>query len=140
MFHLAFPVHDISAARTFYVDQLGFAAGRESAQALILNIGDNQIVAQLSAADVLVQPGIYPRHFGLIFDHLSQWMALRDRVVEVGIGFYREPMVRFPGEKIEHSTFFIEDPSRNLLEFKYYSNRSAIFGEIEIRSIGDDTR
>ena len=43
-----------------------------------------------------------------------------------------------PQHRIEHHTFFLEDPSGNLLEFKkYYTNESAIFGERECREVGD---
>jgi extradiol dioxygenase family protein len=45
--------------------------------------------------------------------------------------------VRFPGTPLEHHTFFLEDPSHNLLEFKHYVRESAIFGETEISTIGD---
>jgi extradiol dioxygenase family protein len=48
-----------------------------------------------------------------------------------------KPRVRFPGTRIEHHTFFLQDPSENLLEFKHYTHESAIFGEREFRAVGD---
>ena len=39
--------------------------------------------------------------------------------------------------RIEHLTFFLEDPSRNLLEFKHYLYESAIFGERDFTAVGD---
>jgi len=51
--------------------------------------------------------------------------------------FYQQPRVRYPGTRIEHHTFFVEDPSHNLLEFKHYTHESAIFGEQGFQEVGD---
>lgn len=137
LFHLAFPVRDLAQARRFYIDGLGFAAGRESSSALIMNFGGHQVVAQLSDDEPRKQDSIYPRHFGLVFDDRSDWLRFVDRVTQQGIGFFRKPMVRFSGEVLEHDTFFLQDPFGNLLEFKYYHHRSAIFGETGFTAVGD---
>jgi len=42
IFHLAFPVTDLAAAKKFYVDGLGCTLGRESNSALILGLAGNQ--------------------------------------------------------------------------------------------------
>lgn len=136
IFHLAFPVHDVAAAKRFYVDGLGCVLGRESATALVLGLAGHQLVAHLDK-EPTTQKGIYPRHFGLIFSDLTGWEALRDRAVQQGLTFFQQPRIRFEGTALEHRTFFLEDPSRNLLEFKYYSQDSAIFGEREQGRIGD---
>ncbi len=83
------------------------------------------------------QKGIYPSHFGLIFVSQEEWQALADRAKAKGLSFYQQPRVRFPGTRIEHRTFFLEDPSRNLLEFKHYTYESAIFGEQDFTEVGD---
>ena len=44
---------------------------------------------------------------------------------------------RFAGTRIEHLTFFLEDPSQNLLEFKYYVYETAILGERDFLEVGD---
>lgn len=140
IFHLAFPAHDLAQARRFYIDGLGFTAGRESPAALIMNMAGHQVVAQLSDDEPCAQEGIYPRHFGLIFEDREDWQGLLDRARRLGLEFYREPMVRYPGQVLEHDTFFLRDPSGNLLEFKYYPHRSAIFGETGIAAVGDRNR
>ena len=137
IFHLAFPVRDMAQTHQFYIEGLGFKAGRESSTALIMNMGNHQVVAQISNDEPREQEGIYPRHFGLIFDNRDDWQRLVNRVRQQGLEFYREPAVRFPDQVLEHDTFFLQDPSGNLLEFKYYHHRSAIFGETEISSVGD---
>lgn len=136
IFHLAFPVTDLAEARRFYVEGLGCKLGRASASALTLELAGHQLVAHLAAA-VEPQKGIYPRHFGLIFRSQADWQALAERAKEKGLSFYQQPRRRFPGTKIEHATFFLEDPSHNLLEFKYYTHESAIFGEHEHSQVGD---
>lgn len=136
LFHLAFPLHDMGMAKRFYVDGLGCTLGRSSARAITLGLGGHQLVGRL--ADPLPeQKGIYPRHFGLIFLALADWQALADRAKANGLKFYQQPRVRFPGSRIEHRTFFLEDPSGNLLEFKHYTHESAILGERAIEEVGD---
>ena len=56
-----------------------------------------------------------------------------------GLKFYQHPRRRFPGTRLEHQTFFLEDPSHNLLEFNTYTHDTAIFGEHDTSIIGDET-
>lgn len=136
LFHLAFPVTDLLEAKRFYVEGLGCTLGRESASAVTLGLAGHQLVGHL-VERVERQRGVYPRHFGLIFTDERDWQALADRARERGLRFFQQPRVRFPGTRIEHRTFFLEDPAGNLLEFKHYSHESAVFGEREHREIGD---
>ena len=137
LFHLAFPVHDLKEAKRFYVDGLNCALGRESDSAITLELGGHQIVAQLTGHMLDRQKGIYPRHFGLIFTSEQEWQLIADRSRAKGLAFYQQPRLRYAGTRIEHRTFFLEDPSHNLLEFKHYSHESAIFGEHQYTEVGD---
>lgn len=137
IFHLAFPVTDLMETKRFYVDGLGCTLGRETDSALILGLAGNQIVAHLVKESGPTQKGVYPRHFGLIFTNEKDWQALADQAKARGLKFYQEPRRRYEGRPTEHRTFFLEDPSRNLLEFKYYAHESAIFGEQDSHEIGD---
>jgi extradiol dioxygenase family protein len=139
LFHLAFPIHDIDAAKRFYVDGLGCTLGRESGRAVTFGLAGHQLVAHVVDLPHESQQGIYPRHFGLVFLFKSQWQVLADKANRNGLPFYQQPRVRFPGTRIEHHTFFLQDPSRNLLEFKHYTHESAIFGERDFREIGDSS-
>jgi extradiol dioxygenase family protein len=136
-FHLAFPVTDLESTKKFYVDGLGCTLGRETDNAVILGLAGHQIVAHLTAEPASKQKGVYPRHFGLIFDSEKDWQALADRARVKGLTFYQQPRTRYKGKPIEHRTFFLEDPSHNLLEFKFYVHESAIFGEQQDARIGD---
>jgi extradiol dioxygenase family protein len=136
IFHLAFPVKDIPSTKAFYVDGLGCLVGRESPHSLILGFYGHQIVAHV--VDEINEPkGIYPRHFGIVFGEQPNWMALLERVQDKRLKFYQKPRVRFPDTPLEHRTFFLIDPSQNILEFKHYRFEQAIFGATEFNQIGD---
>lgn len=137
IFHLAFPVHDLKMAKKFYEKGLGCKVGRESDHSLIFNFYGHQIVAQITDAPLPPQAGIYPRHFGLVFDSMIEWKRLLRRAKMQKLKFRMEEKVRFAGKPVEHRTFFLEDPSGNLLEFKFYAQESAIFGQKDWKKVGD---
>jgi len=139
LFHLAFPVTDIEQTKQFYGNGLGCEIGRESRQALILNLYGHQLVAHLTNEPLTPQKGIYPRHFGLIFSAQPDWEALLDRAQQRQLTFYEQPKLRFPGKLTEHRTFFLQDPFYNIMEFKFYRHSEAIFGGRELAEIGDRT-
>lgn len=137
IFHLAFPVTDIAQTKSFYIDGLGCIAGRETPHALILDLYGHQLVAHVTKEPLIAQRGIYPRHFGLIFTSQSDWDDLLARSQQRQLLFREEPKHRFVGSPLEHSTFFLEDPFYNLMEFKYYRHAQSIFGNYEYALIGD---
>jgi uncharacterized protein len=139
IFHLAFPIENIPATKKFYVDGLGCTIGRETANSIILNLYGHQLVAHLVAAPLPPQAGIYPRHFGIVFPTLADWQSLLDRSLAQDLKFYQSAKQRFPGAITEHHTFFLVDPFANLLEFKHYIHREAIFGASGFGQIGDAT-
>lgn len=137
IFHLAFPVHDFELARIFYHEKLGCQLGRASEHALIFQLGAHQIVAHKTDELLPPQGGIYPRHFGLIFLDKQEFADFVDQINAKKIPYEIPLKTRFPDTKIEHQSFFLKDPSNNLLEFKHYTYYSAIFGETNIKRIGE---
>ena len=137
LFHISFPVKSIPISKVFYVDGLGCRVGRETSNALILNLYGHQIVAHITKDNVSSQNGIYPRHFGLIFTLESDWFSLLEKAHSHQLKFYQPPKNRFADTLLEHRTFFLEDPSNNLLEFKFYCNEEAIFGGGKFGYVGD---
>lgn len=131
IFHLAFPINDIEETKKFYVDGLGCSLGRETKKAIILGLDGHQLTGHLEKNLIIDQKGIYPRHFGLIFYSYEEWKGLYNEAKVQGLTFYREPTIRFKGRPTEHGSFFLKDPSNNLLEFKYYKNKAAILGVCE---------
>lgn len=137
IFHIAFPVTNIAEAKKYYVDGLGCVPGRENQHALILNLYGHQLVAHTTKEILTPQRGIYPRHFGLIFTALTDWQELLNKAENNNLRFRESAKARFVGTPLEHHTFFLEDPFYNLMEFKYYAHREAIFGNPEFTQIGD---
>jgi uncharacterized protein len=132
-FHLAFPVHDLDAARGFYAGLLGCGVGREDARWVDFDFFGHQITAHLvdegeaeRGANEVDGDAVPVRHFGVILEW-GAWHALADRLRAAGVRFGLEPKIRFAGEVGEQATFFLRDPSGNALEFKSFKDASRIF-------------
>ncbi len=132
-FHLAFPVHDLQAARTFYGDILGCPEGRSADTWVDFDLDGHQIVAHLAkdparppTHKVVDGDDVPVPHFGLILT-VRRWRLLADRLVEAGAAFVIEPHVRFAGTAGEQHTMFVLDPSGNALEFKAFADETRIF-------------
>jgi extradiol dioxygenase family protein len=132
-FHLAFPVHDLAAARSFYGDLLGCPEGRSSDQWIDFDFFGHQIVAHLD-------PAMEPRrhhnpvdghdvpvpHFGAVLT-MTEWEKLAAKLQAAGTTFVIEPTVRFRGQPGEQATMFFTDPSGNALELKAMANPANLF-------------
>jgi extradiol dioxygenase family protein len=131
-FHLAFPVHDLDAARGFYVGMLGCTVGRESDRWVDFDFHGHQITAHLcpDTRPASVNPvdgnRIPVRHFGLILER-ADWDALGEKLKEAGADFLIKPRIRFKGRPGEQATMFVLDPSGNALEFKSFADDGAVF-------------
>ncbi|MFM9827486.1 MAG: VOC family protein [Sphingomonas sp.] len=132
-FHLAFPVHDLAAARQFYGDVLGCAEGRSSDAWVDFNLFGHQIVAHLDpsaraivATNAVDGHDVPVPHFGVVLT-MDAWRSLADRVAAAGVPFGIAPQLRFAGEPGEQATMFFMDPSGNALEFKAFADDSTLF-------------
>jgi extradiol dioxygenase family protein len=135
LFHLAFPVHDLAAARRFYGDLIGCPEGRSSGDWVDFNFYGHQIVAHLSPEEAghrttsSVDGDQVPvRHFGAILA-MGQWEALAGKLKAAGVRFVIEPHVRFKGQVGEQATMFFLDPSGNALEFKAFGDLAQVFAK-----------
>lgn len=127
VFHLAFPVKDIESTLHFYRDKLGFPIDLIEKQRCIINFFGHQAVAHVSKEHVPDEATLYPRHFGIITGDEREFDELLNRIKESGLEFFKPLFVRFPESSRAHKTFFLKDPSNNLLEFKWYKNRNLLF-------------
>jgi uncharacterized protein len=132
-FHLAFPVHDLDAARAFYGGLLGCPEGRSAEEWIDFDFFGHQIVAHLD-------PGMEKRrhsnpvdghdvpvpHFGAVLD-MAGWEALARRLEAAGAQFVIEPTIRFRGQPGEQATMFFLDPSGNALEIKAMADPENLF-------------
>ncbi len=131
-FHLAFPVHDLKAARSFYTGVLGCGVGRESGRWIDFDFFGHQITAHLSPAEApcATNPvdgdAVPVRHFGLVLPW-DKWQELAARLEANGIDFLVQPKIRFGGQPGEQATLFIRDPGGNALEFKSFRDGEALF-------------
>jgi extradiol dioxygenase family protein len=127
IFHLAIPCRDLDEAKEFYIDRLGCRLARRYDDRITLEFFGDQIVCHLSPNSIDPEPTMYPRHFGRTFQDRSQFDALLQLAREQGLKFFSEPFLRFEGMREEHETFFLCDPSNNLLEFKYYNDPEMMY-------------
>lgn len=132
-FHLAFPVHDLAAAREFYGTLLGCPEGRSSDEWVDFDLFGHQVVAHLApeksrsaATNIVDGKGVPVPHFGIILS-LEGWQALADKLTGAGTEFVIAPHIRFKGETGEQATMFFLDPSGNALEFKAFEDDAQVF-------------
>ena len=134
LFHLAFPVNDLDAAREFYGGLLGCEEGRSSEQWVDFNLYGHQIVAHLApdagitASNDVDTDHVPVPHFGIVME-MNKWRELAERLRASGVKFVIEPKVRFAGEVGEQATMFFLDPSGNALEFKAFNDFSQVFAK-----------
>ena len=132
-FHLAFPVHDLGAARAFYRGVLGCGEGRSSDHWIDFDLYGHQIVAHLdpqakpiTASNAVDGHDVPVPHFGVVLT-MEQWTALADRLTAAGTHFGIAPHTRFKGQPGEQATMFFYDPSGNALEFKAFADDAMLF-------------
>ena len=134
-FHLAFPVHDLAAARDFYGRLLGCPEGRSSDEWIDFDFFGHQIVAHLvpgaragAASNAVDGHDVPVPHFGAVLG-MASWRALADKLEAAGVDFAMKPTVRFKGEPGEQATMFFRDPSGNALEIKAMTDPAKLFAK-----------
>ncbi len=121
LFHLAIPVWDLDAARTFYVTKLGCKLARTYPDRITLDFFGDQVVCHLSSSDERsARLSLYPRHFGVTFYKKKDFELLHELAKLRKIDFFQEVSTRFEGTAEAHQTFVLRDPFDNLIEFKHY--------------------
>ncbi len=133
-FHLAIPVHDLSAAREFYGGLFGCAEGRSDTHWVDFDLFGHQLVAHWdpgAKAHVQVKNAVDGQdvpvpHFGVVLEW-DAWHDLATKLERAGVHFEIAPHVRFVGQPGEQATFFLYDPSGNALEFKAFQDPSRLF-------------
>jgi len=135
LFHLAFPVHDLDAAREFYGSVLECEEGRSSEAWIDFNLYGHQIVTHLApeaagvrATNHVDADHVPVPHFGIVLP-MQEWKELAEKLIVKGIEFMIEPKIRFVGEIGEQATMFFLDPSGNALEFKGFNDFSQLFAK-----------
>lgn len=134
-FHLAFPVHDLEAARQFYGTVLSCPQGREDTHWIDYDLFGHQIVAHLDTSssprigleNAVDGDAVPVPHFGVVLT-IEQFEELSGKLLaDAGTRWVIKPRVRFAGEVGEQRTMFLLDPSGNALEFKAFADDSMLF-------------
>lgn len=132
VFHLAIPTHDLDAAEDFYTRVIGAVRARRYDDRVTFRFFDHQVVCHLDPDSVDMNQGdpfanLYPRHFGITFRDKSEFDALYERCQSSGWSLVKEVFERFGGYPERHQTFFVADPSHNLIEFKWYEDSRFVY-------------
>jgi uncharacterized protein len=134
-FHLAFPVDDLAAARSFYGELLGCREGRSAEKWVDFDLYGHQIVAHLApelvrrrATNPVDGEDVPVPHFGVVLP-MAEWRQLADKLESAGTNFVIEPTIRFEGQPGEQATMFLLDPAGNALEFKAMADTAKLFAK-----------
>lgn len=132
IFHLAYHVDDLEAARAFYGGALGCDEGRSTDTWVDFNFFGHQISLHLGPVFATANTGkvgehmVPMPHLGVILPQ-EEWRALADRLEAEEIDFTIPPTTRFAGEPGEQSTMFFHDPAGNPIEIKGFRDMAGVF-------------
>ena len=132
LFHLAYHVTDLQAARRFYGGVLGCPEGRSTDTWVDFDFFGHQISLHLGTPFPTAPTGrvgdrmVPMPHLGLVLE-LPQWQQLAERLRAAGTEFVIEPHLRYPGEPGEQWTMFFHDPSGNPIEVKGFASLAGLY-------------
>jgi len=133
LFHLAFHVHDLTAARAFYHGVLGCMEGRSTdtwvdvdffGHQLSLHVGEPFATTNTGLVDGIAVP---MPHLGAVLP-LEEWKAVSERLeANPNVNFVIRPQVRYQGLAGEQWIVFFRDPSGNPIELKGFADLEAVY-------------
>jgi extradiol dioxygenase family protein len=132
LFHLAFHVRDLDAARRFYAGVLGCREGRSTATWVDFDFFGHQISVHLGEPFATTNTGrvgdhmVPMPHLGVVLE-LPDWQALAERLTAARVEFVMPPQVRFEGQPGEQWTMFFRDPSGNPIEVKGFRSLKTLY-------------
>jgi len=132
LFHLAYHVDDLAAARAFYGGVLGCREGRSSATWVDFDFWGHQISLHLGRPFATTDTGLVGEHqvpmphLGLVLA-LPEWQALAQRLRDAGVAFVLPPQQRFAGQPGEQWTMFFRDPAGNPIEVKGFASLDGVY-------------
>jgi uncharacterized protein len=132
LFHLAYHVHDLGAARAFYGGVLGCREGRSTDTWVDFDFFGHQISLHRGAPFATTDTGhvgehLVPMpHLGLVLQ-TADWQALAQRLRDAGTAFVIEPHLRFAGQPGQQWTMFFRDPSGNPIEVKGFDSLDRVY-------------
>lgn len=126
--HIAIPCLDLDESEHFYTNALGAKLFRSYSDRRTFGLQNLQLVTHLShPSQIIRNPSIYPRHYGLTFNELDKFHIAVRRCIDNNTPVVLPVQKRFEGLEEQHLTFITMDPSHNLIEFKHYVNSEKAF-------------
>jgi extradiol dioxygenase family protein len=127
IFHISFPVRDMSEAIAFYRLELGAEIGRQGETFTDALLFGAQVTLQNDPSNVTT-PMPRSRHFGATipwaeWETVAARFAGDPRVVE-------RPTISYEGQPIEQGKMMLTDPSGNLIEIKAYRQPDKVLGPL----------
>ena len=132
LFHLAFHVTDLDAARRFYGGVLGCREGRSTDTWVDFDFFGHQLSLHLGEPFATTNTGrvgahLVPMpHLGVVLE-LPDWQALAQRLQAAGTSFVLPPELRFENQPGEQWTMFFRDPSGNPIEVKGFRSLDSVY-------------
>jgi len=132
LFHLAYHVHDLAAARAFYGGVLGCREGRSTDTWVDFDFFGHQISLHLGVPFATTETGrvgdamVPMPHLGLVLQ-ADDWHEIARRLRDAGTVFVIEPHLRFAGQPGEQWTMFFRDPSGNPIEVKGFADLDRVY-------------
>ncbi|MCU0814237.1 MAG: VOC family protein [Burkholderiaceae bacterium] len=132
LFHLAYHVDDLAAARAFYGGVLGCREGRSTATWVDFDFFGHQISLHLGLPFATTDTGLVGDHrvpmphLGVVLE-LPDWQLLAGRLRAAGVAFVLPPQVRFEGQPGEQWTMFFRDPAGNPIEVKGFRSLDEVY-------------
>jgi extradiol dioxygenase family protein len=135
IFHHAFQVDDLAAARQFYGELLGCPVARRAQHptSVDFNFFGHHIVCHLAQgadatrlAKETRAANLRYRHFGVVLPW-DDWETLLHRLARAGVEPLFPPRHSYVGEAGEEAFFMLRDPAGHVLEFKTFRDLGCLF-------------
>jgi len=132
LFHLAYHVTDLDAARGFYGGVLGCKEGRSTATWVDFDFFGHQLSLHLGEPFHTTRTGrvgehmVPMPHLGLVLLR-ADWETLAARLEAAAVEFVLPPQCRFAGEPGEQWTMFFCDPCGNPIEVKGFESLDGLY-------------
>ena len=123
LFHLAFPVNELSEAKAFYLHILGCTLGRDNQNWCDVHFFGHQITLHQKPDQVIPTEQQGVRHFGAILDW-ARWALYCKHLQTRGVSFLKPPTVAYEGTPREEGKLLLKDPSGHIIEIKAYRDPS----------------
>jgi uncharacterized protein len=124
--HLSLPVHDLDAARDFYVDVLGCEPGRVRDGWIDVWFYGMQITLHHEPQQVVSAEQRGARHFGVTLS-AEELDAVLKRLEIHPVEWLRPATTEHAGTAHEQTKAMLLDPSGNAIELKTYADPAAAF-------------